>query len=163
MFKGLQVASDKRNTKVVAFLIGSMTVGAAVLLWLEPPTEGWSATTLLMAERVPAIEDVQVQYAEQGAGLDPNAYDCVVWPSGDCRWKPRGSRICLAVMGSDAEQLPQPQAEKLLAAFGSMTQRHGVDLRRVWLHPASDARLHPELPPAAHDLCDLLIRKGIVP
>jgi hypothetical protein len=47
--------------------------------------------------------------------------------------------------------------------FGSMTQRHGLDLRRVWLHPASDARLHPELPPAAHELCNLLVRKSIVP
>jgi hypothetical protein len=163
MLKGLQVASDKRNTKVVAFLIGSMTLGAAVLLGLEPPTRGWSATTLLMAERVRAIEDVQVQYADPDAVVDPNAYDCVVWPSGECQWQPHGPRICLAVMGSGSQPLPHTQAETLLAVFGSMTQRHGLDLRRVWLHPASDARLHPELPPAAHELCNLLVRKSIVP
>jgi hypothetical protein len=161
--KGLPVAADKRNTQIVACLIGSMTLGAAVLLWLEPPTPGWSSTTLLLAESVCAVDEVQIEYVGPNAGSDPAAYDCVVRPSGECTWRPTGSRVRLSVVGSEGLRLPEAQAKTLLAVFGSMTQRHGLDLDRVWLHPASDARLHPELPAQAHDLCDLLVRKGIIP
>lgn len=157
--KGLQVVADTRNTRIVAFLIGSMTVGASVLLWIEPSTRGWSSATLLMAESARAIQEVQIVYTR--AGVDPGSYECMVLPGGQCKWRPNGSRIRLVVIGSDAPELPRAQAETLLAVFGSMTQRHGLDLDRVWLHPASDARLHPELPVQAHDLCDLLVRKGI--
>ena len=157
------MTADTRNTITVAFLIGSLTLGAAILLWFEPPVPGWSSATLLMAESVPAIEEVQIDYAGPDVSIDPAAYDCLVLPNGECQWRPRDPRIRLAVVGSEAQRLSQPQARTLLAVFGSMTQRHGLDLRRVWLHPASDARLHPELPPQAHDLCDLLVRKGIVP
>jgi hypothetical protein len=161
--KGLPVAADKRNALIVACLIGSMTLGAAVLLGLEPPTPGWSSGTLLLAESGYAVEEVQIEYGGPDAPVDPTAYDCAVLPSGECAWRPSGPRIRLAVIGSEAPRLPQAQAKALLAAFGSMTQRHGLDLDSVWLHPASDARLHPELPAQAHDLCDLLVRKGIVP
>ncbi len=157
------MAADKRNTQIVACLIGSMTLGAAVLLWLEPPTPGWSSATLLLAESGCAVEEVQIRYAGPDAAVDPAAYDCVVLPSGECAWRPNGSRIRLAVIGSEGPRLPPAQAKALLAVFGSMTQRHELELDRVWLHPASDARLHPELPAQAHDLCDLLVRKGLVP
>jgi len=161
--KGLHVAADKRNTKIAAFLIGSMTLGAAILLWLEPPTFVWSSGSLLMAESVRPVEDVRIEYVGPAATVDPGAYDCVVRPSGECAWRPRGPRTRLVVIGSEGQRLPQVQAQTLLAVFGSMTQRHGLDLGRVWLDPASDARLHPELPAQAYDLCDLLVRKGIVP
>jgi hypothetical protein len=157
------VASDVRNTKTVVFLIASMTIGAAVLLWLEPPTPGWSPATLLMAESARAVDEVQIEYAMADAAIGSVDYDCVVLPSGDCVWRPQGPRVRLAVIGSEASELSQAQAQTLLAVFGTLTQRHGLQLERVWLHPASDARLHPELPAQAHDLCDLLVRKGIVP
>ena len=157
------MTADTRNTKIVAALVASMTVGAAALLWLEPPTPGWASATLLMAESGRAIEEVRIDFAASGTLGDPSGYDCAVYPSGECDWRPRGARIRLLVAGSGPQGLPSAQAEKLLAVFGSMTQRHGLNLERVWLHPASDARLHPELPVAAHDLCDLLVRKGIVP
>lgn len=161
--KGLFVTSDTRNTRIVAFLIASMTLGAAFLLWLEPATPGWSSGALLMAESARAVEDVRIDYAEDLDAIDPRAFDCVIYPDGRCDWNPRDARIRLLVLASEPQGMTPAQAEKLLAVFGSMTQRHGLDLRRVWLHPASDARLHPELPAAAHDLCDLLVRKGIVP
>ena len=157
------MSADKRNTLIVVFLIASMTLGAAILLWLEPPAAGWSPTTLLMAESVRDIDDVQIEYVGPDASVDLGTYDCVVLPSGVCRWQPHGPRIHLAVVGAGGQRLSQAQAETLLAVFGSMTQRHGLDLERVWLHPASDARLHLELPPEAHDLCDLLVRKDVVP
>jgi hypothetical protein len=161
--EGPSVASDVRNTKTVVFLIGSMTIGAAVLLWLEPPTPGWSPATLLMAESARAVDEVRIDYVTPDGPIDPEECDCAVLPSGACVWRPQGSRIRLAVIGSEASELSQAQAQTLLAVFGTLTQRHGLQLERVWLHPASDARLHPELPAQAHDLCDLLVRKGIVP
>jgi hypothetical protein len=157
------MAGDKRNTVMVASLIGSMTLGAGLLLWLEPATPGWSPGTLLMAESVRAIEDVRVEYAPPGAVIEPGKHDGLVQADGACEWRPRGPRIRLAVVGSESERLPQAQAKTLLAIFGSMEQRHGLELERVWLDPASDARLHPELPAQAHDLCRLLVRKGIIP
>lgn len=140
-----------------------MTIGATVLLWLEPATPGWSSTTLLMAESTQAVDEVRIEYAMLGAAIDPGGWDCAVLPGGECDWRPQGSRIRLVVVGSEASELSHGQAETLLAVFGTLTQRHGLELERAWLHPASDARLHPELPAQAHDLCDLLVRKGIIP
>jgi hypothetical protein len=157
------VASDKRNVLIVALLIATMTAGAAALLWLEPPTPGWPSATLLMAERAHAVEDVQIEYVGPDAAPDPADYDCLISRAGNCEWRPCGPRIRLGVIGSGSQHLPSAQARTLLAVFGALTQRHGLELKRVWLHPASDARLHPELPPDAHELCDLLVRKGIVP
>lgn len=161
--KGLCVVADTRNTKVVAYLIGAMTLGAVILLWSEPPTPGWSAEALLMAESVRGISEVQIDYVAADDRLPAEEYDCLILPDGACQWQPRGPRIRLGVVGSAGSRLPSAQARTLLTAFGAMTQRHGLDLRHVWLHPASDARLHPELPPAAHDLVRLLVRKRIVP
>jgi hypothetical protein len=157
------VTSDTRNTTIVAFLFGAMTLGAAILLWFEPPTPGWSSSALLMAESGRGVEELRIDYAGSGSTVEPGVYDCVVYPDGRCDWRPRGAQVRLLVSGLGQQGLAPAQAEKLLAVFGSLTQRHGLDLERVWLHPASDARLHPELPVAAHDLCDLLVRKGIIP
>ena len=140
-----------------------MTFGAAVLLWLEPPTHGWSSGTLLMAESGPDVAEVRIEYvADRGAGRVVE-YDCLVLPDGTCEWRPNGPQVRLALLGSEEGPMPEAQCRTLLAVFGVMTQRHGLDLGQVWLDPASDARLHPELPAAAHRLVELLVRKGIVP
>lgn len=157
------MSADKRNTKIVALLIGSMTLGAAVLLWLEPPTHGWSSGTLLMAENGPGVAEVQIEYVAEPDAELAGRYDCLVLPDGTCEWRPNSPRVRLALVGSGEQPLPEEQCRTLLAVFGVMTQRHGLDLEQVWLDPASDARLHPELPAAAHRLVELLVRKGIVP
>ena len=154
---------EARNTKVVAILVLSMTVGAAALFWLEPATPGWGQSNLLMAETDRGLQEVRVDFASFDDKFNGDDYDCVVLPDGECEWRPRGSRISLLVVGADAESMPTDQARTLLAVFGSMNQRHGLDLGGVWLNPVSDARLHPELPGPAHDLCDLLVRKSIIP
>jgi len=138
-----------------------MTAGVTLLLWLEPAAPGWSRTTLLMAESARAVESVQIEYLAPGAPGAASDYDCLVMPGGQCVWRPSGPQVRLAVVGSDGP-MPEAQARQLLAVFGNLTQRHGLDLGRVWLHPGSDARLHPELPVAAHDLCALLVRKGVI-
>lgn len=140
-----------------------MTFGAGVLLWAEPPTRGWSSKPLLAAEGVPAVEEVRLEYVDAASVADGAGYDCLVLPDGACEWCPNGSRIRLALVGSPGQSLPQAQSRTLLAVFGVMTQRYGLDLECVRLDPASDARLHPELPAAAHGLAELLVRKGIVP
>lgn len=157
------MTSEVRNTRVVAGLVAAMTIGAAVLLWLEPPTPGWSSSTLLMAETVRDLEEVRIDFANVSDAVDHADYDCVILPDGECQWRPRGSRVQMLVVGDNREQISDAQSRTILAVFGSMNQRHGLDLRGVWLHPASDARLHPELPAHAHGLCALLERKGIIP
>lgn len=134
-----------------------------MLLWLEPPTHGWSSGTLLMAESVPGVEEVRIEYVADEATGRAGGYDCLVLPDGTCEWRPDGPLVRLASVGSLGASMPDTQCRTLLAVFGVMTQRHGLDLERVWLDPASDARLHPELPAAAHRLVALLVRKGIVP
>ncbi len=151
---------DKRNAMIVASLIGSMTIGATLLLWLEPPMPGWASNTLLMAESSRNVAEVQIDYV--AAPADRDFFDCIIGPDGQCIWEPRSSHVRVAVIATNAPTLPQAQAETLLAVFGTLEQRHGLDLAQVWLHPASDARLHPELSEQAHDLCQLLLRKGIV-
>ncbi|MBU0640512.1 MAG: hypothetical protein KKB50_16740 [Planctomycetes bacterium] len=161
--KGLVMAADTRNAKVVIALTVSMTVGAALLLWLEPTTRGWSPTTLLMAERGTRVHEVAIDYVPPTAPLPAEMYDCIVYDDGDWDWKPRGSSIRLAVAGSTSQHLSEAQANTLLAVLGSMKQLRGLDLNRVRLLPESDARRRPELPPEAHDLCELLARKRIIP
>lgn len=157
------MSPETRNKRVIAILVASMTLGSIALFWLEPPTPGWSSSPLLMAETVRGLEEVRVDFADRADGANSDEYDCVILADGECEWRPRGSRIRMLVIGSDADSMPDMQARTLLAVFGSMNQRYGLDLHSVWLHPLSDARLHPELSASAHDLCDLLVRKGIIP
>jgi hypothetical protein len=117
-----------------------------------------------MAESVPAVAEVRIDYVDDVAAGRAAAYDCLVLPDGACEWHPRGPRIRLALVGSEQDApMPEEQCRTLLAVIGVMTQRHGLELEHVWLDPASDARLHPELPDAAHTLVELLVRKSIVP
>ena len=158
------MADDKRNKQVVACLIAAMTLGAALLLWLEPPVTGWSESTLLMAETVPEIEEVRIEYVQPLTHEYIPYYDCFVFPDGGCDWRPRSSKLRLAVVGVDpAEPMSDSQARTLLSVFGSLTQRHGLALQGIWLDTESDSRLHPELSPGAHSLTELLVRKGLIP
>jgi len=154
---------EQRNALVVASMVASMTLGAVTLLWLEPPARGWTSSTLLMAESVPVIDEVRVEYLEQLTSERVEQYDCIVLPDGQCDWRPSGGLIRLGVVGDSEQMLSDSQCRTLLAALGSMTHRRRLNLDQVWLDPASDARLHPELPSGAHCLVDLLVRKGVIP
>lgn len=157
------MAGEKRNTHVIACVIAAMTLGAALLLWMEPESPGWSKTTLLMAESVPAVEEVRIEYLEPLTREHLETFDCLVLPDGQCDWRPRQGAIRLGVVGINAQPLSEKQKYTLLAVVGSLSQRHGLDIKRVWLDPSSDARLHPELPDGARGLAELLVRKGIIP
>ena len=60
------MSPETRNAKVVAILVGSMTLGAAGLLWLEPPARGWASSALLLAEHGDPIQTVHITYAPAG-------------------------------------------------------------------------------------------------
>ncbi len=156
------VAPDTRNPKVVAWLILSMTAGAAALLWLEAPTRGWSAPTPLMAERGRLVQTLLIEFACDDEPVATREFDGVILPDGRCDWRPRGPQIRLLVIGSRTEKLAAPAARTLLALLGSLQRERGLDLRRVRLHPESDSLLNPRLPPASHDLRSLLLRKAII-
>ena len=164
------MTADKRNASVVIALILSMTVGAQVLLWLEPATPRWAGDTLLMAERGTAVQ-VEVFYAGpeddvvalKDAAADAGDSLCVIDPSGVVeRWEPRGSRVQLVVIGSEADTLSKRQKETLLAALGTLCQDGDSDRVRVQLAAEANALESPAVPPQAADLRNLLERRGII-
>lgn len=156
------VNPDSRNTRVVAFLIASMTLGAGVLLWLEPPTRGWAKSSLLMAENGQPIEHVVIEYQPPGEPVVASDYDCLVFPDGECEWRATSARLRLLVVGADADTLAPKQARALLMVLGNLSQGRRDVAAFVQLDPDSDARLIADLSPQAHALTDLLVRKGIV-
>lgn len=162
------MTGETRNTRVVVCLILAMTIGAGILLWLEPRSAVSSAEvarlspgTPLMATGGIPVEEVIITYALPGDGQVENA-DCVILPDGSCVWRADSPRVHLVVRGSQSAKLSAAQKQSLLAALGSMTHGRGGRLVRVRLGEGSDARRQPGLPPQAHDLCELLVRKGMI-
>lgn len=156
---------DVRNMKVVVALVISLTLGAAVLRWLETPTPGWAASggdPTLTAQNGRQIESVLVEYLPPGAAADTSAYDCIILPDGQTVWRPQSSRVRLLVEGTATAQLDEAQLRAVMSALGSMNQLYGLDLRHVELAAASDERSHKDLPSQAGDLWKLLVLKGIV-
>jgi hypothetical protein len=162
LLKGFGVAGEHRNTTIVAVLIASMTLCAALLLWLEPPTRGWQASDLLMAADGQAVQSVTIQYAPPGAVVEPGLYDCIVFSDGQCDWRPRGRDIVMLVMGTPDDGLPRGLAQAVLNVLGNLSQGGRLDLSRVHLSPDSDPRLTAGLSPQANALFELLSRKGVL-
>jgi hypothetical protein len=160
--KGLTVTSDTRNSKVVALIIASLTVGAAILLWLEPPRRGWSRSTTLIAERGRPIESALIEFAPLDRPISPADYDCLVFPDGEHTWRPSGAQVRILVVGSGAERLATVQKRKLLSVLGSLNQSLGLDLSRVSLLAGAGASTDLDQPSEAGDLLELLARKGII-
>ena len=153
---------DSRNTRIVACLIASMTLGAGVLLWLEPPARGWSQGPLLLAEDGHTFQGVVIDYSRPGEPVVPDDYGCLVFPDGQCEWHPNSTLLRVLVVGSPDAALADAQARALLMLLGNVS--HGRQDVASWvrLNPASDARLVSDLPPQARALTRLLTRKGIV-
>jgi len=150
----------RRNVAVILVLIASMTLGAAVLLAMESRAVRWSSPPTPPARTGQRLDGVRIEYIASGRLID-DGFDCLVFADREPAWRPNGGTIRLGVVGSGDERLPARQAQQLLAVLGSMTGA-GLSLDRVHLDPASDGRLHPDLPPQARDLCDLLLRKQLV-
>ncbi|MBK8915935.1 MAG: hypothetical protein IPM64_15305 [Phycisphaerales bacterium] len=160
------MAANTRNSKVVALLVGSMTFGAALLLWLEPRGPRWSGGAPLVAQRGQAIESVTIEYARDGDAVPLAEFACAVFPDGSCRWEPRGGHVRMLVIGSAGAELPAEQARSVLAVFGSMSDNHSLDVRpsagRIRLDPNSDPARRSDLPRQAQSLRELLARKQFI-
>lgn len=147
-----------RNAKVVVSLVVSVSLGTGVLLSTEPELRQWAVPPCDPQTRP---RQVQIAYVPPERGVEPGQYDCLIYPDREPLWQPRGPALHVAVVGTSQDRLPKQQVRRLLAVLGGL-RRIGLELSAFELEPASDARLHPDLPPQAHELCALLTRKGIV-
>jgi len=159
----MPMISDARNAKVLAALVLSMTLGAAVLLWLEGPPPRWAPQTLLLAETQLRITDATIEYVPPGEVVALDGYDGVITPGDGSRWEPQSGHVRIAVVGSPGDRLDESQALNLLKILGTLNRRDGLEFARVRLDPNSDPRQRPDLPAQARELSDLLVRKGIIP
>jgi len=151
---------DTRNTKVVVCLIVAMTVGAAMLLWLEPNVATPALTNPLAAVGGTPIEDVVIQYAPADQTPGPSAA-CVIPPDGTPEWHPAsGPQLTLVVVGSEpASALREEQKKTLLSVLGGLAHGASGQAVRVRLHPESDTRVNRDLPRQAEDMLELLVEK----
>lgn len=165
------MTADKRNAAVVIALILSMTLGARLLLWMEPsPPPQWQADPSLMAQRGGAVREVEITYADSGDGFEGLIRDlattddsiCVIDALGGTEWEPRGPRVRLLVLGSNAPRLGEAQKRTLLAALGTFSHEAGDDSVRFRLSTSSDPQQTPGLSAQATDLRELLVRKQII-
>jgi len=153
-----------RNTKVVICLILAMTAGARALLWLEPGTRSTAHLSPLTAAGGMPVTGIVIEYASPGEDRSADA-DCLILADGRCVWSPRGPSVRVVVQGHGSEQeaLPDQQKQGLLSALASMLCGRDTQEVPVSLAAASDVRLDPLLPRQAHELCELLVAKGLVP
>lgn len=152
---------DVRNSRAVTILIVCMTLGALALLLLEPGPPAWSRMALLSAETAADCELVVIDFVLPGAN-DLSNYECVISPDGEAAWQRSGSELRMAVVGDGSDKLPPAQVDQLLGTLGALRYRSGLDLRNVLLGSDSDPAIAANLPPQAHDLHALLVRKGIL-
>ncbi len=160
------MTAEKRNGAVVVTLILSMTIGARLLLWLEPQVPRGGPTDIrLTAERSTPVQEVEIMYAASPAEaktLDqaPDSY-CVIDPAGNlANTETRGPRWRLVVVGSGADKLGDRQKYQLLATLGSLVNR--AEPVPVRLAPESDPQRRPDAPAPTTDLRELLVRKKFI-
>lgn len=158
--------AEKRNARVVVALFGSLTLGASVLLLMEPrprPADGASQGALLTAEHNPQrFEHLTVEYARSLAGVDRSRIDAVVRPDGVMEWSPRGSSLRVLVVGSGESSLNPAQARTLLELVRWLREQRNFDVREISLDPQSDAREVSTLPGEARQLAQLLEMNGLI-
>lgn len=163
---GLRVAGEHRNATMVAALIACMTFAAAVLMLLEPSTPRLNTEPLLLAAAGQPISSVVVHYAGPGDRIERDEFDLLVEADGSVYYRqesiPSELRVWVNGTNTDGSVLSEAQATSLMRALSSLIQTTAVTPRRVCLHPDSNPWLRPELPLAAHELTDMLARKGVV-
>lgn len=157
---------DSRNTRVTVCLVLSMTLGAAVLMWLQPSAVGWPRDALpMMAERGGVVEAVTIEWITPEILAADYATDCVIRPGSELAdWHPRSGlrELRISLVQARDGRLDPAQAQTLLRVLGTMRYARELDLRSVSLHPDSDPTRRRGLTRDAHELRDLLTRKGIL-
>lgn len=153
--------SHNRNIKVVGWLVCTLSVGATLLLWLEPPAQVWAPAEAMARELHAPIEAVEIDCTPLQR-CDADAYDGMVFPDGRFAFRQRGSQVRVAIVAEPDADLPANQAKAVLAVIGSLRTFGGLDLKRVRL--ASDDAGPGNLPTSrpAQQLAELLQRKGLL-
>ncbi len=151
--------SDTRNTKVIASLVAAMTVGAAMLMWLEAPSPALATAQPLTARVGPAVTSLTIEFAPAGAWAgSPEAYDCIVAPDAapyyDVR-QDRGGSAWMLVIGESGDQLSDQHALQVLKMLGLLHQQHQLAWRDIRFPVGTG---HQQ----AEQLRELLIRKGML-
>lgn len=154
--------SVDRNVRFVVVLFFSMTLGAAALRWMEAPPREWPERTLMMAATNEHFEDLTIELAPADSAFTTDAYDCVIAANGEAVWQPFQSNLRMLILVDKTGGLSKLQAENVLKVLGNMSIHGQLALSRVFIDPASDPRLNPHAPSAAHDLLSLLVRKGVI-
>ena len=139
-----------------------MTLGAGMLLWLEPATRGWQPSALLLAEDGSQFASVRIEYCVPGQAVEPASYGCIVFPNGEPEFHPIGKHLPLLYVGTDSPQQETEQARRLLEILGNIAQGRRSVAYFISLHADSDPRKIAGLPEQCRALADLLVRKGIV-
>jgi hypothetical protein len=159
--------ADNRNLVVVGALIGALTAGAALLLWLEPAKPRWQSERLLRAERRVPIEAVEVDYLSRDAALaaleqpGPDSIG-VVFADERPAFQFTGPRLRLLIVQSVDQRLAEPQQENVLATLAALAADAPQQRVSVSLAESADPGRNPTLPAQAHELRDLLTRKGLL-
>jgi hypothetical protein len=127
--KGLTVTTDTRNSRVVALLIGALTLGAALLLVLERAvarTRGGNAP-MLMAQGPAAISSLTL-YVFAG---DDGAADAVISADGRTLLRRLSAEMRVAVEAGDG--FADPQKLALIGLIQALSRDNGLDLQAVGL------------------------------
>ncbi len=156
------MTADNRNVKVVGALIVAMTLGAAVLLFLEPYPRGWSSEPMLIAQTRRVLSDLTVYHIPHAAAFEPSAFDGVVYEDGRCEWRPAGGPARLAVLEGADQRMSGEQKRALLSLLYELDRNHELAMRQIRLEPYSDPRLYSGLSQHARDLCDWLVLKRFI-
>lgn len=145
------MAAADRNTKVVAALVASVTLGAGLLLGLESAPLGAGRT--MIAER--PFDSIEFRFV---SGEPSDEFDCVVSADGAVEWRRRDADLLVGVCDSGSDRLSSAQRTELARLMQHGRSRNTT----ISLAEASDARRHPRLAPAAHDLYAWLLEQGLI-
>lgn len=144
------MAAPDRNTRVVAVLIASVTLGAGLLLGLESAPRGGGRT--MVAER--PFDSIEIQFVR---GVPADEFDCVIQADGTLDWRRRDAELSLAVCDNGQERLSAAQRAELSKLLLGRSRNTSVTLADT-----SDARRYPQLAPAAHDLYAWLLEQRAI-
>ena len=158
--EGVLMDANTRNTKVIAALIASMSVGAVVLLALETKPN-LSPAPLLMAEEGQRVDGLRIEVLPADQAYRADAFDGCIELDGRCRWRPSGPNLRIAVLGRTAQALSEAQAGTLMKLLGSLVEYGQLDLNHVAFVPPSDPADKRTLAVLATDVRTLLRKKGV--
>lgn len=151
--------SKKRNANVVAALIASLTLGAGVLLLMDPHPKPATRNASLLVAGGQRVASATLHYV--GTDVDLSAYDYVVGLSGDRSGQPRGRDVHVAVVGNGAA-MSDAQLRTVLFVLNELRQSYGMRDDGVRVGPSCDVRIDSTLSRGARDLFDILSRKQFI-